>query len=178
LESDVLKRQIELNLNCVPTSSMGRLFDVMATLAGVRQTITYEGQAAIELETLVDPNDHDSYHFALPMPGHSWFDATPLLQAAVEDALHHVAPAKMATRFHNAVANLVIEMSLRVRSHTGINQIALSGGVFQNMALLRPTVRRLQAAGFEVLVHRFVPPNDGGLALGQAVIAAAQAIEP
>jgi hydrogenase maturation protein HypF len=99
------------------------------------------------------------------------------LQAAVDDALHQVSPAKMATRFHNAVANLIVEMSLIVRAHRGIATVALSGGVFQNMTLLRPTVRRLQSAGFEVLVHRLVPPNDGGLALGQAVVAAAQSME-
>jgi hydrogenase maturation protein HypF len=181
LEREVLHRQIELNLNCVPTSSMGRLFDVMAALAGVRQSITYEGQAAIELEALVDPGDlgpnsTESYRFARPCPERPWFDATPLLQAAVDDALHHVSPAKMATRFHNAVANLVVDMSLILRAHRGIATVALSGGVFQNMTLLRPTVRRLQSAGFEVLVHRLVPPNDGGLALGQAVVAAAQSM--
>jgi hydrogenase maturation protein HypF len=92
----------------------------------------------------------------------------------VEDVRKHVAPARIATRFHNGVSHLIVEMSLNLRAHTGINHVALSGGVFQNIALLQPTVRLLQAAGFETLVHRIVPPNDGGLALGQAIVAAAQ----
>ncbi len=174
VERAVIQRQLTVNLNCVPTSSMGRLFDVIATLAGLRQTVTYEAQAAIEMEALVDPAVRDSYHFTLPTPAHPWFDATPLLQAAVADALNHLSPSVIATRFHNAVTNLILELSLTLRLRTGIKQVALSGGVFQNLALLRPTVQQLQAAGFEVLLHRTVPPNDGGLALGQAVIAAAQ----
>jgi hydrogenase maturation protein HypF len=173
-EREVLERQLATNLNCVPTSSMGRLFDVVATLAGVRQTISYEAQAAIELEGLVDLDCCESYHFDLPTPSQPWFDAAPVLRAVVEDALNHRPPSTIATRFHNAVSNLILAMSLNLRSHTGVNTVGLSGGVFQNLALLRPTVRRLQSAGFEVLVHSIVPPNDGGLALGQAAVAAAQ----
>jgi hydrogenase maturation protein HypF len=175
MERDVLERQLDLKLNCVPTSSMGRLFDVIATIAGVSQTVTYEGQAAIELEALVDSNIRDSYRFELPTWPNPWIDVAPVLRAAVADALRHLPPSTIASRFHNAVSNLVVEMSLRLRPHMGINTVALSGGVFQNLKLLHPTFRRLQAAGFEVLVHSVVPPNDGGLALGQAVIAAAQA---
>jgi hydrogenase maturation protein HypF len=123
----------------------------------------------------VDVNDQDSYAFMLPTAVHPWFDATPILQAVVADVLNHVSPAKIATRFHNGVSNLILDLSLTLRSRTGINRVALSGGVFQNLTLLRPTVCRLEAYGFEPLIHRAVPSNDGGLALGQAVIAAAQA---
>jgi hydrogenase maturation protein HypF len=178
IERRVLERQLALSLNCAPTSSMGRLFDVIATLAGVRQTISYEGQAAIELEAMVDPHIRDSYTFDLPTQANPCFDASPLLRAAATDALNHLPPSTIATRFHNAVVNLIVEMSLRLRTDTGINTVALSGGVFQNLTLLSPSSRRLEAAGFEVLVHSLVPPNDGGLALGQAVIAAAQSNAP
>lgn len=178
LERDVLQRQIEAGLNSVPTSSMGRLFDVIAALAGIRQTVTYEAQAAIEMEAIVDVNDRDTYTFALPTAARPWFDATPVLQEVVEDVLNHVSPAKIATRFHNGVSNLILDLSLTLRARTGINRVALSGGVFQNLTLLRSTVGRLEAAGFEPLVHRIVPPNDGGLALGQAMIAAAQMHDP
>jgi hydrogenase maturation protein HypF len=176
-ERDLLQRQLEVKLNCVSTSSMGRLFDVIAALAGVRQTVTYEAQAAIELETLVKHNDNTSYHFVLPTKTHPYFDWRPLLQAVVADALMNLSPALIATRFHNAVANLIVEYSKVLRAQSGINTVALSGGVFQNVALLQRTLFQLDAAGFEVLVHRLVPPNDGGVALGQAVVAAAQIIQ-
>ena len=171
-ERGVLQRQFATNLNSVPTSSMGRLFDAVASLAGVCHNAHYEAQAAIELEALVDAACYDSYHFALPDSASTCFDATPVLQAVVTDLLNQVPPATIASRFHNAVANLIVALSLTLRQRTGINQVALSGGVFQNFTLLQPTVHRLQAAGFEPLVHRIVPANDGGLALGQVMVAA------
>jgi hydrogenase maturation protein HypF len=169
VEQGVLQRQCQLGLNTVPTSSMGRLFDAVAALAGVRQIATYEAQAAIEFEALVDDQYAEAYAFAL---AGDCFDATPILQAVVDDVRAAVAPPVIAARFHNAVADLILTLSLRLRSQEGLQRVALSGGVFQNVALLRRTVERLQRAGFEVLTHRRVPPNDGGLALGQAMIAA------
>ncbi|MCC6454839.1 MAG: carbamoyltransferase HypF [Caldilineaceae bacterium] len=172
-ERGVLQRQLEVGLNCVPTSSMGRLFDVVAALVGICQTAGYEAQAAIELEALVS-TCAGSYQFAMPTAANPVFDATPLLQAVVDDLLNQVPPAVIASRFHKAVANLIFEMSLRLRDQTGLDQVALTGGVFQNMALLWQTTQCLQAAHFEVLVHQSVPPNDGGLALGQVLVAAHQ----
>ena len=167
----ILKRQLETGLNCVPTSSMGRLFDIVASLCGVRQTVTYEAQAAIELEGLA-ATGNASYHFAMPTAAVPTFDAAPVLRAIVTDWQRGTSPTLIASRFHNAVANLILELSLTIRGDTGLNQVALTGGVFQNHYLLEQTVRLLQAAHFEPLVHRLVPPNDGGLALGQAMIAA------
>jgi hydrogenase maturation protein HypF len=173
-ERGVLQRQLATGLNSVQTSSMGRLFDAVASLSGVCHTASYEAQAAIELEALVDAACHDSYHFALPASASPCFDAAPVFQAVVADLLSQVPPALIASRFHNAVANLILGLSLTLRQRTGLNQVALSGGVFQNFALLQPTVQHLQAAGFEALVHRAVPANDGGLALGQVMVAVMQ----
>ena len=173
-ERAVLKRQLETNLNTVPTSSMGRLFDAVASLGGVRQVVTYEAQAAIELEALAAACETSAYQFAYDG---SQFDAAPLINAVAVDALGGVSPHVISARFHNAVAELIIKISLDLRRKTGLNQVALSGGVFQNVTLLESAVQRLEGAGFEVFVHRKVPPNDGGLALGQATIAAANFVE-
>jgi hydrogenase maturation protein HypF len=170
-ERNVLQRQLETGLNTVPTSSMGRLFDAVAALAGVRQTANYEAQAAIEFEALVDQHVKSSYQFTLPTGGATGIDAAPVLQAVVADVLAGVVPGIIAARFHNAVADLILEVSVWLRGRKGLQEIALSGGVFQNTSLLQRVVERLRAANFTVLTHHHVPPNDGGLALGQAVIA-------
>ncbi|MEZ4519337.1 MAG: carbamoyltransferase HypF [Chloroflexota bacterium] len=167
-EQRVLRQQLERGINTVPTSSMGRLFDAVASLLGVRQTVTYEGQAAIELEALAAPGVADSYAFDVTG---AEIDPAPVIIGVVSDILTGIDTAVVAARFHNAVADLVVGLSLQVRQQLGLNQVALSGGVFQNVTLLEAAVTRLRAHQFEVLIHHVVPPNDGGLALGQAVIA-------
>jgi hydrogenase maturation protein HypF len=169
-ERGVIQRQLETGLNTVPTSSMGRLFDAVAALAGVRQIATYEAQAAIEFEALIDEHETTAYHFDW-QPSTGEFNPAPLLHAVAADVRAGVAAPVIAARFHNAVADLVLTLSLWLREGEGLNQVALSGGVFQNVTLLQLTRRRLRTAGFDVLTHRLVPPNDGGLALGQAAIA-------
>ena len=171
-ELGILKRQLETDLNVVPTSSMGRLFDAVASLAGVCQTVTYEAQAAIELEALAAEDESSSYPFEL-LAGE--IDPRPLLNAVTADVLAGLPVQRISARFHNAVANLVLQLSQDMRHNSGINQVALSGGVFQNTTLLQRTISLLTTAGFEPLTHQLVPANDGGLALGQAVIAAAVA---
>jgi hydrogenase maturation protein HypF len=169
MEQTVLLKQLENNINTVPTSSMGRLFDAVAALAGVRQTITYEGQAAIELEARAGSDTSDGYQFFYNGQA---IDAAPIIRSVVDDALKGIHPAIISIRFHEAVADLILQVSIDLRNRTSLNQVALSGGVFQNVTLLELAVRHLEKAGFEVLTHNKVPPNDGGLALGQAVIAA------
>jgi len=174
-ERNVLARQIERGFNAVLTSSMGRLFDAVAALAGVRQQVTYEAQAAIELEALAGEltgTQTGGYRFGIDRTRAPWrFDAASVICAVVDDVRAGVPAAVIGAKFHTAVADLILELSVAVRAERGLNQVALSGGVFQNVTLLRLAVKRLKAAGFHVLVHRLVPPNDGGLALGQAVIA-------
>ncbi|MCB0906201.1 MAG: hypothetical protein KDB63_03670, partial [Nocardioidaceae bacterium] len=157
--------------------SMGRLFDAVAALIGVRETITYEAQAGIELEGLLPPldpvvNDRaSSYTFDVYDDGDGQIiDPAPILAAVVADVRRGVPPEAIAGRFHAAVANAIAEVCVLLRADTGLETVALSGGVFQNVHLLDAAVRRLQDRDFTVLTHRVVPANDGGLALGQAII--------
>jgi hydrogenase maturation protein HypF len=180
-ERTVLAHQLRTGLNAVPTSSLGRLFDAVAALCGIRQTVTYEAQAAIEMEALaVDGTDWGTgeadatYAFEI---GATAFDAAPVIRAMVADLRKGVAAPVIAAKFHQSVAELVLTLSRRLRAEHGMETVALSGGVFQNVTLLAHTLRRLRAAGFEVLTHRLVPPNDGGLALGQAVIGAKRTLD-
>jgi hydrogenase maturation protein HypF len=170
-ERRILLKQFENNFNTVPTSSFGRLFDAVASLAGVRQMITYEAQAAIEFEALLDENISDAYEFDLSEGETIEFDASKLIQAVTEDVLAQISVAKISAKFNNAVADLILRLALIFREREKLNRVALSGGCFQNVTLLKASLRRLRENSFEVFTHRKVPPNDGGLALGQAVIA-------
>jgi hydrogenase maturation protein HypF len=175
VELTVLAKQLERGVNTVPTSSMGRLFDAVSALAGVRQQVNYEAQAAIELEMLVAPRAEAAYAFAIDHDGQ--IDPAPVIRAVVHDVRAGVPAGVIAARFHNGLADLVGEVSCRLRDETGLDAVALSGGVFQNVTLLARVVPRLRQAGFTIYTHRQVPPNDGGVALGQAVVAAARAGE-
>ncbi len=177
-EQRVLRRQLETNLNCVPTSSMGRLFDAVASAIGVRHVATYEAQAAIELEAMADLSEGIGYPFDLAGDDPIRIDPAPMWRALVADLLAGVLPARIAGRFHRGVAAVVVALAERLRARDGLKTAALSGGVFQNVTLLGLCVRPLRTAGFDVLLHRQVPPNDGGLALGQIAIAAAGRRDP
>ncbi len=166
-ERAVLERQLARGLNTVPTSSMGRLFDAVAALAGVRQVINYEAQAAVELEMQVADGVEEAYSFGVGEE----IDPAPVIRAVVEDVRDGVPVGVIAARFHNGVAAMVREVCLRLRAETGLNEVALSGGVFQNITLLGKGVALLREAGFTVHTHRLVPPNDAGISLGQAVVA-------
>jgi hydrogenase maturation protein HypF len=172
LERSVLRQQLEWEVNTVPTSSVGRLFDAVSALAGVRQRVNYEAQAAIELEMRVDPDIETAYAFNLGDDG--VIDPAPLIRAVVDDVRAGVSASTIAARFHNGLAEVVVDVCRWQREETGIDAVALSGGVFQNVTLLGLVVPRLRDAGFTVYTHRQVPPNDGGIALGQAVVAAAR----
>lgn len=164
---DALKSQIKSGLNAPPTSSIGRLFDAIAALVGVRQEVNYEAQAAIELEAMADPAIEDAYPMDL---SENLIDARPLIRAAVRDFRQGVPPSTISSRFHNGLARAALEICLQVRRERGLHQVIMSGGVWQNMTLLRKTVSLLEANDFSWYTHRQVPTNDGGLALGQAAI--------
>jgi len=171
-ERAILARQLERGLNVVPTSSIGRLFDAVSALAGVRQVINYEAQAAIELEMTVDERITDAYDFALQnTEGILLIDPTPAVQAVVADSRAGLPASHIASKFHNSVAQMVRDVCLRLREETGPTEVVLSGGVFQNITLLDRTLPLLREAGFVVYTHRLVPPNDAGISLGQAVVA-------
>ena len=167
-----LSRMIVTRTNSPETSSMGRLFDAVAALLGVRSFINYEGQAAIELEALVDPQSPGTYQFGLNEAG--VISAQAVIRAAVADLLNGTPASTVSARFHRAVAQLVAKVAERIREERKLNRIALSGGVFQNIFLLDETCELLQRTGFEVFTHRQVPANDGGISLGQAAVANAQ----
>lgn len=166
-EQRVLRRQLETGVGCVPTSSMGRLFDAVSALVGVRQVVAYEAQAAIELEGLARGVDGaaTTYQFDI---NRSLIDPAPVICAVVRDQRDGVAPGVIGARFHCAVADLVVDLACRDRD--AAQTVALSGGVFQNALLLALTVKRLRAKGLDVITHRAVPPNDGGIALGQLMV--------
>jgi hydrogenase maturation protein HypF len=161
-------------VNAPVTSSAGRLFDAVAALLGVRDSINYEGQAAVELEQLAATSRHDPYPAAitdgrpLTVAGHD------LVRAAAEDLLAGVPRAVIGARFHQGVAAMIGAACGLLRDRSGLGTVALSGGVFQNLLLLGTVVDLLEGSGFRVLTHSRVPPNDGGISLGQAVVAAAQ----
>jgi hydrogenase maturation protein HypF len=170
-ERRVLARQFEGRFGVVQTTSMGRLFDAMAALCGVRQEVTYEAQAAMEFEGLVgEERPAQAYAFALTENAPWIADPAPLLRQAVAGLRAGQPVPSIAARFHCAVAELALEWCRRARSTTGIGRVALTGGVFQNVRLLAWTSDLLRREGFEPLIHHKVPPNDGGLALGQAAI--------
>ena len=157
-------------VNAPLTSSAGRLFDAAAALLDVRDEITYEGQAAVELEQCADPSTEDGY----PVSGDLVLCGEDLLHALVADHRAGVDRGVIAARFHNGLATAITTCCARIRNDTGLTTVALSGGVFQNALLLRRTSDALRRTGFRVLTHRRVPTNDGGVSLGQAAVAAAR----
>ena len=179
-ELRLLERQLELGLNCVPTSSMGRLFDAVSSLAGVCHRAGYEAQAAVELEgaALHAPaDDTTAYVFALRTSQESRggalrADPAPVLAAIVDDLRAGVEPALVAARFHRSVTGLVHRICARARERHGLDTVALTGGVFANTLLSSACAAVLREDGFTVLRHHLVPPGDGGLALGQLMVAA------
>ncbi|MGE5695265.1 MAG: carbamoyltransferase HypF [Candidatus Sericytochromatia bacterium] len=166
-ERTVLRHQLETGVACAPTSSMGRLFDAVSSLAGVRHVVDYEAQAAIELEGLSRGagNGTTGYAFAITQ---NVIDPAPVLTAVIADARTDVPAGVIGSRFHRAVADMVVELAGR---HADASRtVALSGGVFQNALLLKLLLDGLRDGGFHVITHHRVPPNDGGIALGQLLI--------
>jgi hydrogenase maturation protein HypF len=161
-----VERMMATGTNTVMTSSCGRLFDAVAALIGLRTEVNFEGQAAIELEAIVEPSCEERYEFDI---GGEELDFRAMMEAIVKE---RAAPSVVAARFHNTLAAAIHEMCLRLRRESGTGRVCLSGGTFQNMRLLGLVARALRGSGFALFLHRKVPPNDGGIALGQAVIAA------
>jgi hydrogenase maturation protein HypF len=174
----VLVRAIDRGLNSPLTSSAGRLFDAVASLLGVRDRVGFEAQAAIELEALAEREADRIYSARLDETGGVLVVRTPdVVRGVVEDLLGEVPPARIAARFHATLADVLVRVCGQIRARTGLSTVALSGGVFQNVWLLSAAIDRLQAGAFEVLRHCQVPANDGGLALGQAAVAARRLAE-
>jgi hydrogenase maturation protein HypF len=166
---EILRYQLVSGVNCPMTSSMGRLFDAVSSLIGIRHIINYEAQAAIELEALVDGSESAAYSMDIKR---DVIDPAPMFIEIIKDLQKKTPVPIIAGRFHNGVAQMVSRATRQLRQLTGINKVVLSGGVWQNMTLLATTISFLSGDDFQVYIHRQVPANDGGLALGQAAVAA------
>ncbi|MGJ5629247.1 carbamoyltransferase HypF [Nostoc sp. CALU 1950] len=180
----LLNQLIEKGINSPPASSVGRLFDAVAAAIGIyRDECSYEGQAAIAMEAIVDVsslnNDKETliYPFSFGFSDSIYcIDSRPMWQALLYDLQQQIPQAVIAAKFHKGLANAIVEMVKHLCEENLINQVALTGGVFQNCILLQQVTKHLQTLGIKVLTHSLVPANDGGLSLGQAVITAAQLI--
>jgi hydrogenase maturation protein HypF len=176
-ELEIIRQQIDKRINSPLTSSCGRLFDAVSALLGFRGEASYEGQAAVQLEMLAyDVDDDASYPFAIvERDGAKVVHLPEMWGALIEDLRAKVPSGAVAVRFHNTIANIIVQMCGAVSEETGLRQVALSGGCFQNRLLLTKATSALREAGFDVLTHGQVPCNDGGVSLGQAVIANSRA---
>ena len=172
LDRSLFLKMLERGINSPLTSSCGRLFDAVSALLGVRTKISYEGQAAIELEALAERGAPSlPYPYSVTGGECHRIDFAPMIGAICADLRAQRERADIARAFHRTVACGVREVCVRIREESGAGRVVLSGGVFQNRLLTEEVALLLSADGFEPFSHRLVPPNDGGLALGQAVIA-------
>ena len=171
-----LTRMIERRINSPLTSSAGRLFDAVACLAGLNDTVTFEGQAALRLEAAAgEADDPEGYPFELlDVEGLTEIDTRPLIRAVIRDVGRGAAASAIGRRFHAGLADAVAAVCMGLQRVSAYDTVALSGGVFLNRRLTVGIVGRLSASGFRVLRHERVPPNDGGLSLGQLAVAAAR----
>jgi hydrogenase maturation protein HypF len=173
-QADILVARTTQGRNAPLTSSMGRLFDSIAALVGLRNTVAFEGQAAMELEMIAAPEAAGHYDVdwqtsddGLQIP------TTPIIQGVVADLAHGQNASRISRRFHTTLIRLFTDLCVYLRHQTALERVVLSGGVFQNAILLQELSRALEKRNFAVYTHRLVPPNDGGIALGQAVAAGA-----
>ncbi len=170
--SSIILQMAQKGVNSPLTSSCGRLFDAVSALIGIRKEIAYEGQAAIELEMCQDPHEEGAYAFDIHAKAGEWImETAPIIQGVVTDLLEGEVSGVISQRFHNTLINMLHQICMTIRAESHMEQVALSGGAFQNKTLLSGVMKALSADGFEVLSHALVPANDGGLSLGQAVIA-------
>lgn len=188
---DLVLKMLEGSVNSPLTSSCGRLFDAVAAVAGVRNEVSYEAQAAMELEMAMEdgtprvPSElspsaggrkaEELYPFVLTLEDSAWVIGTrPLFEALIEDVAARRSLGEISYKFHNGLVAVFCEIANRLRKRTSLNRVCLSGGTFNNLYLTEHLVRALSQVGFEVFTHSEVPAGDGGLSLGQAMVAAAQ----
>ena len=168
----IIEKMIDKNINSPLTSSCGRLFDAVSSLIGIRDEITYEGQAAMELESFCASGIKERYKFRIHKEGEEFIiDPQQIFIDIIKDLKEGIDKKIIAAKFHNTVAEFTLNLCGKIRENTGINEVALSGGVFQNKYLTEKVVFLLEDKRFKVYIQRKVPPNDGGISLGQAVIA-------
>jgi hydrogenase maturation protein HypF len=170
---DIVKAALTNNINSIKSSSMGRLFDAVASLLDIKQENSYEGECAIILENFAAKAQNDGikpYNMNFEIGNDNIYSAKPIFECIIKGIKKRVYKESLALGFHLAVAELIFELSKRARTNTGVKQVALSGGVFQNKILMETTLKLLRDEGFKVCYNISVPPNDGGICLGQAYI--------
>lgn len=173
---ELVAEMLEKGFNSPLTSSMGRLFDAVAALTGIRCINGFEGQAAMDLENAASGEQGGAYGYHTEKRENSYvIEIKEIIEGIMADLAAGVAPGIISARFHETIACLVEDTCCRLRGDKGLEKVVLSGGVFQNMQLLSSCMDKLQKRGFQVYIHRKVPTNDGGISLGQAVIAMARA---
>ncbi|MCP4682593.1 MAG: carbamoyltransferase HypF, partial [Desulfobacterales bacterium] len=170
---DILVRMISKNINCPATSSLGRLFDGIAAIVGIRNNVFFEGQAAMELEMLTDEKEKSSYDYEWAPGDIHKILLEPLIHGVVKDVEQGTQPAVIGGKFHSTLIHLFSDLCELIRKENGLDRVVLSGGVFQNSLLLSGLAHRLEKKSFQVFTHKLVPTNDGGISLGQALVAAA-----
>jgi hydrogenase maturation protein HypF len=171
-EASVILQMVRRGINSPLTSSCGRLFDAVSSLIGLRHWNAYEGQAAVELEMCQRAGEKGKYSWSMEKKGRTLILATAgIIACVVEDLKKGVSRGTISARFHNTLIDMLSAICLKLREETGLNQVALSGGAFQNVTLLSQLTGSLAGLGFQVYAHRLVPANDGGLSLGQALCA-------
>ena len=171
----VMVEMIQKQVNTPVTSSLGRLFDGIAAIIGIRNRVSFEGQAAMELEMLAEKRMTASYDYDWKSGDIHRILFQPIIRGVANDMQKGVAPSEISGKFHSTLVGLFSELCSTIGKETGLNRVVLSGGAFQNSLLLTGLIQTLTRNNFEVFTHTLVPPNDGGIALGQAMVAAANA---
>ncbi len=170
---DIIRQMIDKSINSPLTSSCGRLFDAVAALLGLRYTVSFEGQAAAELEMLLEPDDNPPISYPIeivkPAAGPWLLPVKPIISGVVHDIFDNLAPQQISGRFHHTLAVLCATVCREIRERHKINQVVLSGGVFQNLYLLQQVKTNLETLSFTVYAHEQMPSNDGCISLGQAL---------
>ena len=169
----IIVEMILKGVNSPQTSSLGRLFDGVAAIIGIRQRVNFEGQAAMELEMLAADDVDSIYDFEWVSEDRVKILPAPIIQGVVRDLQNGLPVAEISTKFHKTIVVLFAEICTLVRKESGLNRVVLSGGCFQNSILLAGLIQKLEALNFQVFAHQQVPTNDGGISLGQAIVAAA-----
>jgi len=168
----IIEKMIDRRINSPLTSSCGRLFDAVSSLIGIKDEVSYEGQAAMEMESICASEIEEGYRFNIfKENGEFIIDSNKIFKDIINDLKKGIKKEIIAAKFHNTIADFTVNLCSKIRKNTGINKIALSGGVFQNCYLVEKVIYLLEENNFQVYIQRKVPPNDGGISLGQAVVA-------
>jgi len=171
---EIVVNMIGKKINSPYTSSLGRFFDGIAAIVGIRNNVFFEGQAAMELEMLAEDKIKGTYDYEWVSGDCHQVLIQPIIYGVVRDMEKDIHPSVISTKFHMTLIRLFSELCAVIRKESRVNQVVLSGGVFQNSILLTGLIHALEKKEFQVFTHSQVPPNDGGICLGQAMVAAAK----